>query len=92
MVGRDDAVDILTWAGIGSLAYEDTSNHDATEFDQYRNSVWNVLRNDYPTRPDFNKLQGETISETEHPGTYYQKMKRKWKTEGLPELLGKQHN
>lgn len=81
LVGRDEAVDIIKWAGNGSLSQVNTAYHDATEFDHYRNSVWTALRYDYPTHPDLNKLQGESISDAEHQGAYYQTMKRKWKME-----------
>lgn len=51
------------------------------EFDPYRNLIWTELRCGYPTHPDLGKLQGETTSDTEHPGAYYQRMKKMWKME-----------
>lgn len=55
IIRQDEAISILRWAEDGSLGYLDSSYHDATVFDQYRNNVWSMLRYDYPTQPDFGR-------------------------------------
>lgn len=80
MIEQDETTRI-TRASHYQLWNVNTADFDAVEFDPYRNGIWTELRDEHPIRRDLGQLQGETISDTEHPGAYYQRMKKNTKLE-----------
>lgn len=76
VLGAVETIWLIREAGEGHLEYVEETRQDGAGFDPFRNSLWKVLRQAYPSRPDLNCLQGEQVGETEHPMVYYQKINK----------------
>lgn len=65
LVVTAETVRVLREAGQGQLQRVEGIDDDATEFGPFRQALWTALRQEFPSRPDLSRLQGESVGQTE---------------------------
>ncbi|KAJ8403246.1 hypothetical protein AAFF_G00354630 [Aldrovandia affinis] len=65
----------------GLQAAVDNPQNDGESFNQFRPTMWQVLRTDYPTRIDPKSLKGEMLGDTGNLATYLHRQLKRWKQE-----------
>ena len=85
VLGMDQMAEVMRRARIQTAAYDPAV--DGILMDQYRQAIWQALRDMYPNRMDVKTLKGEPLGEEENAAVYVENQLKRWRRDTERDIL-----